>query len=149
MERVTEEQAKQAHDVLRQEYWQDVFSTAEEIRDEVENGDYADWDGVQTRIDETVDGSSWVIYYADAYQCLRYSDNDEAIFEEGCYDGAPDFVGGFVTKAAYYAYRADLLEQLDRLGINADHDFDAVAGGDNGDEEGTDGDDEPGTDEAE
>ena len=65
-------------------------------------------------LEERIDGTRWVIYYAGGLAVLRYSRNDSAVFDEmgddafaGC-----THMGEVYTKAAYYAMRQDVLEEL-------------------------------------
>lgn len=99
----------------RHEYHTDVQDIAEEIhgqwKDEGPSGDF----DVHTAVHESVDGSSWVIYTAQARQVLDFSDNDCAIFEEMGPQEWEDWSTAF-SQSAYFAMTRDVWEALHELG---------------------------------
>ena len=94
----------------RGDYWDSVKSMAEEIFEACDED--SEPIAGSTRLHEEVDGTAWVIYYGQAVDVLRYSDHDDAIFEEmgedalqGCRD-----MGAVYCRAAYYAMMQDIIE---------------------------------------
>lgn len=72
----------QADSRLRAEYFEAVASFAEDAENEVKNGNITDEDDYREYIEQSVDGSSWVIYTANALQVLRYCGNHDAYTDE-------------------------------------------------------------------
>jgi hypothetical protein len=123
----TETEVNEAHRVLRADYWSDVRDVAEEFIKMWNAGDFDDRDEAIEWIDQSVDGAARVIYTAQAADCLRYSDHDDAGIDELGAE-AFNFKDGMPWSAlAYFAFRADIIEQigcgvtdLDGVDINDD-----------------------------
>ena len=118
---------EEAHRVLRADYYSDVRDVAEEFIKRWNAGEFSDRDEAIEWLDQSVDGSGRVIYTAEAADCLRYSDHDDAAIEELGADGIDWSNGIPFSTLAYFAYRADILDQiasgvtdLDGVDINDD-----------------------------
>lgn len=87
----------------RAEYWRSVRSLAEEaaaLEDEEEREEF---------LEESVSGSSWVIYYGEALKVIRYTDSDDEA--EGAWRDTPHPGEGFwsfLCVAAWRCMRADV-----------------------------------------
>lgn len=118
------------------EYWQDVRGTAQGIVDELTPGEdgsepnVTDREGLDTLIHETIDGSQRVIYTGLAQECLRFSSNDGAYFDEFGPEGACDSSGINWSALAFCAFRQDVIEALESThGINLSEPFTCPADG--------------------
>lgn len=105
---------------LRQDYWDDVRSVADdcvtEAKERFAEGDSHLREWLVERVDEICDGSRRVFMTGEAILCLLFSDNDSAMIDEmGDASGAVD--GGSINFAAlaFWAFRADVMAQLDAL----------------------------------
>jgi hypothetical protein len=107
-----------ARGILRKEYWDDVRDTAKAIKDAWDSKEIDDREGLIEYIDETVDGAGRVIYTGQAMDCLRYSDNDEAGIDELGASGFDWSNGVPWSQLAYFAFRADIMNQLDAEGLD-------------------------------
>jgi hypothetical protein len=109
----TETEVNEAHRVLRADYWSDVRNVAEEFLKMWHAGDFdGDRDEAIEWIDQSVDGAARVIYTAQAADCLRYSDHDDAGIDELGAESF-NFKDGFPwSQLAYFAFRADIIEQI-------------------------------------
>lgn len=108
-----EKQREEDHPYSQASYWEDVQTIA---KDAFESSDE------DTHITESVDGSSWVIYYSNARKVLQYSPNEDLIFDEGL-AGTYNSMDALRTAAAYYAMEADVRQCLEE---NRDEWQDAV-----------------------
>jgi hypothetical protein len=94
----------------RRDYFNEVAAIAQEAKEaEREGDDPFDF------IHESVDGSRWVIYTHLARMVLVYSNNDNAIFDEGGDLSAPKSMPELYTLAAYYAMMQDAVEAFSVL----------------------------------
>jgi hypothetical protein len=120
----------QAEGVLRAEYWDDVRGMAEDARQAVKDGDVNDTEELENWLNESIDGCGRVIYTAQAMDGLRWSNHDEACFDEGlcCED---DFRDGIPwSKLMFCALLADVRDTLgclDELFTAEDDDAEAEA----------------------
>jgi len=106
-----------AHQVLRQDYFDDVRGLADDVLAWWDRDQDADRDGLVEYLDESVDGAGRVIYTGQAIECLRYSEHDDAYLDEmgelpSAKDGMP------WSQLAYFAFRADVIEHLESLGLD-------------------------------
>ena len=108
---ITSEQRAQALAILRQDYLNDVETVVQNLKDEIAAGNITDREEADDWLRETVDGHSRVIYTGQAIECLLFSDNDMAYFEETG-DGKPDNW----SVVAFYAFERDVLEAAGDLG---------------------------------
>lgn len=69
------------------------------------------------RLNETIDGCYYVIYYSAAWKYLNHSSNETAIDEWLDETGgeAPTQFWDFISLAAYCAIRKDVMEELERI----------------------------------
>jgi hypothetical protein len=108
--------------VLRSEYYTDVKDMARELVKSCREGEIEDQDALQDRIHEDVDGSQWVIYTARAQVVMLVSDNDGAGPDE-CGAGGFEWKDGVPwSQLAYFAMRADLVEQIEAEGLDVNDD---------------------------
>ncbi len=110
------EQGKRA---LRRSYYESIKSfSAEIIREAKERFDEDDEDERREWVDEqihlTADGTSWVIYTHQALDVLVASENWLAIEDQGLGGEYGDDVAKFATSAAFWAFREDLTEEIQR-----------------------------------
>lgn len=105
----------------RQDYWSAIRRAAKDVAQETTDpfatGEYDD-DAQEAR-SESLDSwaDSMTTYTSDALQVLRWSENDDAVFEEGIYDPSTigagiDSVYELYSRIAYFAVRADILDQV-------------------------------------
>ena len=119
---ITDEQrVSDARDTMRRSYNADIESAAKDIFDEYCNGTYdGDRDAMISAIESAADGQ--VTYTSAAQECLLYSRNDCAGPDELGADGF-DWKSGIPwSQLAFYAFRADVLEELGHLGIDENED---------------------------
>jgi hypothetical protein len=119
---MTAEEARRAVEdaqrVLRKDYYDDVRGAADDLVRRLKDGEFADRDDFDQALHEQVDGHARVIYTGQAIECLLYSDNDgayveefgsECIVEDGCI---------MWSRLAFAAFRADVVEHLDAIGVD-------------------------------
>ncbi len=94
--------------MTEQEYWQEVRDMAKAALDEPRDERH-DW------LWESVDGHEFVIYTHKARLVLLHSKNEDAIFDEGMWDGQASSMLDVYTKAAFFAFLADIREELSSL----------------------------------
>lgn len=104
-------------DITYQTYWQEVLSLAESTLQEVtdEHPDASEdelREDLQERLWETVDGHQWVIYTANHYPVLHYSNNDAYAIEEWGTDGLIEDGQLRTDRLAFGALYADVSEKL-------------------------------------
>ena len=100
-------------------YWDDVKGMAESLVDEIPNMDRDEW---LQHMNESIDGSSTVIYTHEAKKCLNETNNETAGIDSLGADGF-DYTNGIPWSAfAYFAFEADVLEEIDRLGVDVNDD---------------------------
>jgi hypothetical protein len=98
------------HSPTYREYYAEIscLAVAYTSKDPEERGgieDASDW------LHETLDGHEFVIYTGKAWAVCWHSQNDIAMFEDmGPVDGV-DNLGDLMTKCAYFAMQADVLER--------------------------------------
>jgi len=111
----------EARGIVQQDYHASVESAAQGIKDEYCQGGYnGDRDQLIEAIDSCADGH--VIYTSQAQECLLYSNNDYAGIDELGADGF-DWKSGIPwSQLAYFAFRQDLCEELDSMGIDVNGD---------------------------
>lgn len=105
------------NDVLRREYFGACRSIAADIMEAVRSGEYGfdvddAKDKARERVTEDVDGSEWVIYTANNFQVLRYSDNEGAYGENFGSEGIVDDGCIAWNKLAFAAMEADVHDFL-------------------------------------
>lgn len=103
-----------ASNILQREHYDTVTDIVEDIKTAIEDGDYTDADSLREHITETVGGHHDVIYTSCAKDILRYSDNDEAYYEQTG-EEQPEW-----SSLAAPALEADVYERLTREGIDVD-----------------------------
>ena len=110
-----------AHTRLRADYYSDVRDFAADVIAWWHDNPDADREALVEYIEQGVDGAGRVIYTAQAMDCLRYSDNDSAGPDELGADGF-DWKSGIPwSQLAYFAFRADIMEQLDAEGLDVNN----------------------------
>lgn len=110
--RTSDELQEFADDVKRRAYFEHVGSVAEEIEQEIRDGDL-DMDEWTDALHERADSDAWVIYTASALDVLRYSENDGYSITEFGAEGI--VLDGVVqwSVLAYGALYADVMERVD------------------------------------
>jgi hypothetical protein len=109
--RTADEQLEDARRVLRADYWSDVRNVVDDVRKAIEDREITTQDEVTEAIDTVCDGHQRVIYTGQAIECLLFSDNEDAYDEQGFGDlDLSD--GGHWSRMAYFAFRADVADQL-------------------------------------
>jgi alpha-galactosidase/6-phospho-beta-glucosidase family protein len=109
---------RKAESVLYRAYYESVSRDGESIKedliDAIKSGEVDDEDAasewLQERLHETADSDEWIIYTHKAKLLLLVSENEDAAEDEGMECET-------VEQRAYWAFRADLQEWMDR---NAD-----------------------------
>lgn len=109
----------------RSDYWTAIRRAAEDVAETTRNPFDADGgydDDAQQERSEALDGwaESFTIYNSDSVAVLRWTENDDAVFEEGVY--SVDDIGAGVSsvyeiygRIAYYAVRADIARLVDAI----------------------------------
>lgn len=104
---------------IRQQYWSFVRDCAQETADEHANHTLPqhieNCDDCGQMLDDTADGTEWTIYTRNAYLVLLVSDNADAGEENLGADLMTTDLDETVNRAAFYALRADLANQLTSL----------------------------------
>lgn len=108
---ITEKQHDEAVRVLRAEYYESVRSIVEEGMGEIKNGNIPNREGLDEYLEQSVDGSYWVIYTHANFQVLFVSDNHDAYMEDF---GEPPVEGSDIKWAAlaYAAMRRDIYDLI-------------------------------------
>lgn len=97
----------------RQQYWSFVHSVADEIAEEIRDGD-CDPDDYHERVRIAVGDNHWTIYYGAAMRALTYTDNENA-YEDAFGDEIPGT--GILAKictVVYFAMEADVHDYFRR-----------------------------------
>jgi len=102
----------QANDVLRREYYDAVREIAAEAEEMVKKGEIEDEDGLTEWVEQSVDGSQWIIYTRRNFQVLQYSDNDSAYVEQLGEVPVTDATDINWAALAYMAMLTDVREHL-------------------------------------
>lgn len=113
--RSLEELVSFGKDRLREDYYGDVRSMAEELLREVldeETDEDSAREALEERLLESVDGSAWVIYNARALDVLRVSENDGYSLENFGTDGIVEDGAVQWSRLAFGALYADVSERL-------------------------------------
>lgn len=112
--------------LMRQGYFDDVRSCAENIKSEIASEIKDGKRGEELRewlidnLDQTCDGHQRVIYTYQAQETLLFSENDGAIEEMGSAEGFVTSDGVEWSKLAYFAFRADVVRHLAALDVDVD-----------------------------
>ncbi len=99
------------------DYWTQVESIGQEAVAQALEEPHSDADEAREHvyefINQSVDGSYWVIYYHAAAKTLEYTDNDDAFFESGV-GGQESWqsYGDVLTALAYWALQQDVMDRL-------------------------------------
>jgi hypothetical protein len=102
-----ERRLQRASGLLQRDYWDDVRSLVEDLKDGIKDGHIEDQEQLQERLHEDCDGAGRVIYTHQAKLALVYSDNCDAYEEE--YGGnMPNW-----SQLAYCALYRDVQDRLD------------------------------------
>jgi hypothetical protein len=106
---------EQGKSALRRSYHESMRSFAKEILENAKEQGYEDYDDardwIDEQVDQTADGTSWVIYTGQALDVLVASDNWDHVDDEGLQ--LAENLSGVITQAAYYAVQQDLWEYVD------------------------------------
>lgn len=94
---------------LRRAYFDDVKLMAEDLLRAVADGDVSDWNGFIERLEQDVDRSAYVIYYARARDMLRWTEWDGAEMGDEFLHGCSS-MSELYTRAAYRALLSDVSE---------------------------------------
>ncbi len=114
-EKTGEEMISSGIAMVEREYREAVSSYARDIAEACWRGEIEDNDHLVDYINETCDGSEWVIYTFKARLVLLVSDNEDAGIEALGADGF-DWSAGIPWSAlAYFAFEMDVSEALDRV----------------------------------
>lgn len=105
-EEITDEDLDAAVRIIRQHYYQEVRSYADDLLRMVKDGEITDEEQLTERLDQEVDGSARVIYTFQSKLGLLASDNDDAYEDEM---GEPT---NDVAAQMAMAMRADIREAL-------------------------------------
>jgi hypothetical protein len=83
-------------------------------------------------IEEAVESA--LTYTREAYKCIMYTDNDDAIFDAGMTLDGLDSTAAVITRIAFFAMRADVQKAIDELRADEEEeegeDYDADMPGD-------------------
>ena len=97
-------------------------------------------------IEEAVESA--LTYTREAYKCIMYTDNDDAIFDAGMTLDGLDSTAAVITRIAFFAMRADVIDALEELRVDDEDEEEEDEDEDIDEEEGEDYDaDMPGDDE--
>lgn len=109
-----DEKLDAARSALRADYWQDVQNVVANLRSLIEDGEITETDDAIRWIDDTVYGHQRVIYAGQAIECLLFSRNDSAYWDEGM-AGTGEVENGNYSQLAYFAFRADVMAEIGGL----------------------------------
>ena len=90
--------------ITQHEYYEQIEAIAEECSKQPEDEQH-DW------LHQTIDGHEWIIYTWKAKHVMLWTDNEDAIWEEGSLRGLSCH-GGYTTRAALYAMMADVRDVI-------------------------------------
>lgn len=109
---ITEKQHDEAVRVLRAEYYSRVRDMVEEAKDEIKAGNIHSREELDEYVEQSIDGSYWVIYTHANRQVIFVTDNPDAYIDDF---GEPPIEGGDIDWAAlaYAAMRRDVYDLLD------------------------------------
>lgn len=122
----TDGQVDNALQVLRAEYWTSIRGIAKDVKSEIDNGNLADVDDVETYVHETVDGCYWVIYTHANYRAIMCSDWDpwQDVEESGQSLTGKECHSQPTALLAYYCVKHDVAEQVEaELGMSVEDYF--------------------------
>ena len=104
---------------LRETYYSEINSLAEDYRKRIDEGEFGDRESFMDDVHETIDGHEFVIYTHKARCVCLASFNDGAIEDLGP-DRPAIIVDGEIqwSAIAFYAMEADLYEALGALGVD-------------------------------
>lgn len=100
-----------------QDYWKNVKSIAEDIKDDWMRDPSLD---VNERVWEEVDGHHYIIYYHANMVVLQNSDNDDAISDAGVDIDTSKGWRHILTQVAFYAMERDVYDALEELGFDGE-----------------------------
>ena len=104
--------ASVADGIKQRDYYENVSNVADDVKRAIKDKEITDAESLDTYLHETCDGAGRVIYTAQAQDCLRYSSNDSAYVNE--FGGEePNW-----SSMAFAAFRQDIIEELERRGID-------------------------------
>ena len=106
---ISEQQHEEAVRVLRAEYYQSVRALVDEGMNEIREGRVTSAEELNEWLEQSIDGSYWVIYTHANMQVIFVSDNDDAYMEDF---GEAPVEGGNINWAAlaYAAMRRDVFD---------------------------------------
>lgn len=106
-----DERLDAARSQLRADYWNDVRGVVDDVKLDIERRNLTTEDEVSEYIDQACDGHERVIYTGQAIECLLFTRNDDAYFDQYC--DYPDTTDGMQwTLLASMAFRADVSDEL-------------------------------------
>jgi len=110
-----------ARSLIRQEYFDSVASHAQTLIDDIRSGRLTSRERLHDRVTEESGNSRWAVYTAASQQAVWVSENANYALEEGLIslDGQTDMPWSALAGWAFYR---DLLDELDRQGIDLNDD---------------------------
>jgi hypothetical protein len=124
LSQLTSEEMREARQlalsILRADYYSDVRSSAESIKEAIADGEITNEDEFHTRIHEECDGAARVIYTAQAQEAILLSDNADAYVDSFGSEGIVSGDSINWSALAYSAFEADIREQLSADGVDGD-----------------------------
>jgi hypothetical protein len=105
-------------DMTRNEYWDEIRSIRENLLDEWrdERGDTKDdpQDWLYERLNQTIDGHQWIIYYSYNIDVLRFTDNRDAYYDQmGEWPTSDTGLQGMLAAIAYQSMYQDVMDGLE------------------------------------
>ena len=115
----TYDEIRNAENVLRDEYWDDIRSIITDVMDEIKTGNITDREAAIDYIHECIDGHQRCIYMGKAIDTLRWCSNENAAAEQGMQLTES---GGQISWGvlAYFAIQEDVMEEIRRMGTDLD-----------------------------
>ena len=120
--RITEEQHDDAMRVLRAEYYQGVRGIAQELADRIKDGEITTQDGLKQALQESIDGSYWVIYTHANFQVILCTDHHDEYMEQTGEAPVSDNTINWAA-LAYYAMMRDVQDQMSAEGVEINEDL--------------------------
>ncbi len=129
----TQEQQNRIEDaqrVLREDYYRDVQAVAENLKQQIDDGDFDDREAFLDALHETIDGHRRVIITWQAMQGVIFSSQDADLGIEEYGADAFDLSDGIPwSQLMYPIFERDVIETLETMGVDVNDPVPLTEGG--------------------